>query len=175
MKLLPLFSLACLSVCPAFATEDGFPKIPHVPQKPYLEEASNYLSMCPPSENRKECLDMQEEFEQEYVNAYAGDYLAQTNVAYLLWKAPHGGFIRNVAQACAWRLVISTSASPYISDIDASKTKAICSEVDQANLQAVVSRGKAIRSVISSHRVKPIPVPMINYDPKKDKDETSAF
>lgn len=152
----------------------GFPVIPPGPSKKYMEEAEQFLSSCGLSGGDKEdCIRDQARFEQEYVNAYAGDYLAQSNVAYQLWKAPAGFLGSNTRQACAWRLIVLTSGSPYLTDLDMARSKDVCGNLDPKD-PAVLSRGQAIRDVIQSHRVKPVAVPAIDYDPRRDKDETNA-
>lgn len=158
----------------ATADKYGFPIIPQGNARKYMKEAAEFLTFCSVSdEDRQTCINEQARFEQEYVNAYAGDYLAQSNVAYQLWKAPPGFMPNNKRQACAWRLVIMTSGSPYLSDLDMETSKNICDGIDPKD-PGVISRARTIQDIVKSHKVKPIPVPAIEYDPQHDKDETNG-
>ncbi|WP_278368121.1 hypothetical protein [Acetobacter orientalis] len=152
----------------------GFPVIPSGPSKKYMEEAQEFLGSCPLSKDENDdCVNNQARFEQEYVNAYSGDYLAQSNIAYELWASPSGILRKNIRQACAWRLIVITSGSPYLSDIDIERSKETCGDID-ARDPTVLARAQAIRAVIRSKKVKPVAVPAIDYDPRRDKDETNA-
>lgn len=152
----------------------GFPVIPTGPAKKYMEDAEEYLSSCfgSPSEKRN-CQNHQARFEQEYVNALAGDYLAQSNVAFNLWRAGPGILPDNKIQACAWRLVIMTSGSKYLSDRDMEVSRMICDGIDK-NDPTVIGRAMKIRNIINTHKIKPVAVPEIDYDPHRDKNETSS-
>lgn len=158
----------------AKADNYGFPIIPQGNARKYIKEASEFLTLCSvPDKDRQACINEQARFEQEYVNAYSGDYLAQSNIAYMLWKAPSGFMPGNKRQACSWRLVIMTSGSPYLNDLDMEKSKEICDGIDPKD-PGVISRARAIQDIVKSHKVKPIPVPAIEYDPLHDKDETNG-
>lgn len=141
----------------------------------YAKEAETFLTACMADENEiKNCEDEQEEFEQEYINAYSGDYLAQLNVGYYLYKPIYAGVFPNNIQACAWRLVALTSGSPYIRDADTDSTKYICGVLPKVDTQIVAARVAEIKAVVRAHKVRPVPVPAIGYDPKRDRDETTA-
>ncbi|EHH69527.1 hypothetical protein GMO_08340 [Gluconobacter morbifer G707] len=66
------------------------------------------------------------------------------------------------------------SGSPYLSDLDRDITKNRCETVGGTRDQAAVTRANEIEKVVRSHRVHPIAVPQISYDPKRDKDEQTA-
>lgn len=139
-------------------------------------EAVEYLSSCLDrgDYSLKDCMEFQDQFVREYINAYSGDYLAASNVS-TMFSEPLAGAVRvNNTQSCAWRLVLMRSGSPYLSDLDRDITKNRCEAVGGTKDQIVVARANEIEKVVRSHRIHPIAVPQISYDPKRDKDEQTA-
>lgn len=155
--------------------KDHFPLIPKGPDKSFMEEAQEYLKACFKSgDELRDCFDEQARFEQEYTNAYAGDFLAQSNIATDMSQHVSDGIQQNLIQACAWRLVIMSSGSNYLSDLDGDTTIMICRRTGKISDAGIVARAHAIQKVIASHRAKLVRVPAIDFDPKRDKDEENA-
>jgi len=162
---------------PAWHTpvKNHFPVIPPGPNKKFMEEAQEYLTACLTSgDELQDCYDDQARFEQEYVNAYAGDFLAQSNIATDMSQHISDGIRQNFIQACAWRLVIMASGSEYLRDTDANTTIMICRETGKVSDAGIIARAHAIKKTIASHHAKLVPVPEIDFDPRRDKDEENA-
>lgn len=165
-------SAASLKKASSFRLPDTTSILP----KNLADEAIEYLSPClnTGSYTVKDCMEFQDEFVREYINAYSGDYLAISNVS-TMFSQPLAGAVRvNDVQGCAWRLVLMRSGSPYLSNLDKDVTKEVCAAAGGLRDQAAVSRANEITVTVRSHRIHPVAVPQIHYDPKRDRDEQTA-
>ncbi|BCK75994.1 hypothetical protein AA0242T_2268 [Acetobacter aceti NRIC 0242] len=118
----------------------------------------------------------QDKFVRQYVNALAGDYRAQQDVAFSfsLTDGYGGPVVTNPIQACAWAKVISASGSPYVTAADQSSMVIKCSDLRPMDLEAAAARLNAIRTLIKDAHVKRVAVPEMEYNPESGKDETEA-
>lgn len=160
------------------AEENKFhlPDTAQILPKNLSNEAVDYLSPCFDTGNYsdKDCMDFQDQFVREYINAHSGDYLAISNVS-TMFSEPLAGAVRvNNIQSCAWRLVLMRSGSPYLSDLDKDITKNRCEAVGGVRDETAVARANEILKIVRSHRIHPIAVPQVHYDPKRDRDEQTA-
>ncbi|WP_156474399.1 hypothetical protein [Gluconobacter albidus] len=140
----------------------------------------SYLGRCYKWSNINGCMEAQDKFVRQYVNALAGDYEAQGDVASAFMDGendddPNGGpVIPNKLQACAWRQVIAASGSAYLTPHDQSSMVSDCDGLRSMDIEAAKGRAHAIAYVITNAHVRRVRVPELEYDPKSGKDETQA-
>lgn len=157
-----------------------WPQVEAGPSTIYASQAMPYLGRCYKWTNIKGCMEAQDKFIRQYVNALAGDYEAQHDVASAFTDGQNdddlkgGPVIPNKLQACAWRQVIAASGSPYLTSNDQSAMVSDCDDLRPMDVQAAKGRAHAIVHVITTAHVHPVAVPEIEYDPKSGKDETQA-
>lgn len=147
---------------------------PSTENKQIYEEAKEYLISCWNDDKNKECIDNHDRFIREYINAYSGDWLAQSNVGAMLRTGSDYSLTQNNTQACAWKIVSMRSGSPYIRDVDTFSLNDTCDLAGGVHNTTSQARARQIEAYIRSHKIKPIPVPQIDYDPTRDKDEQNA-
>ncbi|GBQ52867.1 hypothetical protein AA0498_1820 [Acidomonas methanolica] len=147
----------------------------------YAEEAKAFLGRCYTWGGMKGCMQHQDRFVRQYVNALAGDYKAQNDILFDFIAGRHdpdggrgGAVVSNMLQACAWSAVIAASGSPYVTQNDLSTMVLYCSYLRPIDLAAAKERARVIATIIASRRVHPIAVPQIEYDPRSGLDEQSA-
>lgn len=140
-----------------------------------LKDAQFRLTECR-SDNKSEktCKFEQSEFIKEYQNAYSGDYLAQLNVGYMLLRGGSGSVQKNQLEACAWHTIAMRSKSPYIRPVEREQARITCTDPSPQYGQALERLVTEINHAIHAHGVHRVPVPEIDYDPKRDRDETNA-
>lgn len=140
-----------------------------------LKDAQFRLTECGNnSKNAKTCKFEQSEFIKEYQNAYSGDYLAQINVGYMLLHGGSGSVQTNQLEACAWHTIAMRSKSPYIRPVERDQARITCTDPLPQYGLALERLITEINHAIHAHGVRRVPVPEIDYDPKRDRDETNA-
>lgn len=142
----------------------------------YISEAMSYLGNCTEWTGDTSCMNAQDKFARQYVNALAGDYMAQKDVIfYFMLPDDDGGPVKtNHIQGCAWAQVVSDSGSPYVTENDQSMMILDCDGLRPADLTAAHTRARAISQIIKTAHVHRVPVPEIEYDPRSGKNETEA-
>ncbi|WP_291362683.1 hypothetical protein [Acetobacter sp. UBA5411] len=118
----------------------------------------------------------QDKFVRQYLNALAGDYRAQQNVAFSfsLTDGYGGPVVTNLVHVCAWAKVISASGCPYMTVNDQSSMVIKCSDLRPMDQQSETARAIAIQTQIKNAHVKRVAVPEIEYSPESGKDETEV-
>jgi hypothetical protein len=152
------------------------PRIDGRQSQKYVDQAMSYLGQCTGWKSKQGCMEEQDKFIRQYVNALAGDYKAQKQIIFdfMLPDEEEGPIITNKIQACAWSQVLSSGGSPYLTKQDLSMMKIDCSDLRDMDLEASRIRAHAITQVIATGHVHRLPVPEIEYDPASGKDETAA-
>ena len=157
------------------------PKVNAAKAQKFASEAETYLGSCTTWHPTKGCMEHQDKFVRQYINALAGDYEAQKDVVFDFLAGqndPDGGrggaVTANQIQACAWQQVIAASGSPYLTKNDQSMMVLDCDGLRPMDIETAKGRAHAIARIISSGRVRPIAVPQIEYDPRSGKDEQSS-
>lgn len=142
----------------------------------YVSEAMFYLGNCTAWTGDTSCMNAQDKFVRQYVNALAGDYMAQKDVIFdFMLPDDDGGPVKtNHIQGCAWAQVVSDSGSPYVTENDQSMMILDCDGLRPADLAAAHTRAHAISQIIMTAHVHRLPVPEIEYDPRSGKNETEA-
>lgn len=82
-------------------------------------------------------------FAGTYRRAYAGDYNAQRNVAFLL-RGSSPGVVANHVDSCAWRLVIIAQRHPQIDASDTANVRFDCGRLDMRQRAAAQERALAL-------------------------------
>ncbi|MCW4589379.1 hypothetical protein NO263_02085 [Gluconacetobacter entanii] len=140
-----------------------------------VQEAKFRLTDCEKdSSDIKSCKFEQSEFVEEYQNAYAGDYLAQQNVGYMLLRGGDGAVRKNPFEACAWHTLAIRSKSPYIRSVERDQARISCTEPVSQYGKALEGQISEMTQAIRAHGVHRVAVPEIDYDPKRDRDETNS-
>ena len=176
------YTALCFLIAPLTASATSYhrPQIESNTPKIYISQAMSYLGQCNKWSNINSCMETQDKFIRQYVNALSGDYQAQHDVAFAFTDGqsdddPTGGpVIPNRLQACAWRQVISASGSPYLISNDQSVMISNCDGLRPMDIQAAKGRAHAIAHIIDTAHIRPVAVPELEYDPKGGQDETQA-
>ena len=118
-------------------------------------EAEEYLLPCPidaggNAYGTKICEGDQKQFLREYPKAYEGDYESERNVGNCLQSGCSGALRKNPIQACAWRMVLMTSGSPKVNDLDAADLKIACGRLAEAERQDAAQRAAVITAEIQA-------------------------
>ncbi|QHI96043.1 hypothetical protein GT348_07170 [Aristophania vespae] len=72
-----------------------------------IKEAKTYEFYCGDTHTKSECAEAQENFIQDYQNAYAGDYASVTRVADTLWEyRDRSDIVPAMIEACSWQYVV---------------------------------------------------------------------
>ncbi|EFH11599.1 hypothetical protein HMPREF0731_2158 [Pseudoroseomonas cervicalis ATCC 49957] len=115
------------------------------------EEDKAYLLLCAdpsPAENRF-CEYNQKNFLSAYMQARAGIYQGQRNVAYMLGTRTPGVSL-NPIQSCAWRMVIISAGHPQVDSSDTGNLNFACGRLNETEAGAARRRAAAISREIAS-------------------------
>lgn len=155
-----IMTVAALLSTPVAAQTDITPQV--------RAEAQGYLQICMPGPEDVEaaCHRARDEFVADYLRAFAGELAGQRNVGFVLAGGPRllvpGGPSRpfpvaqNNVQACAWRMVVSSSGRAGVTDADAAHQRAVCGRLDAPGIAAAQARARQIGGQINAN---PVPNP----------------
>ncbi|UMM63814.1 hypothetical protein [Aristophania vespae] len=154
--------------------------------KPFTNEdaaswAKNYNFFCG-KHDKAECESDKKTFIKEIQNAYAGDFQAQTNVAYDIHDYRKRDDVPSQIESCAWQTIVVLSNSKYKDDsMERGSLEERCKRVPgtQAEtlydaLPTVRERVAEIKGIIDAHTVHPIDIEEYHFVVKRDHDEKHA-
>ncbi|QHI96042.1 hypothetical protein GT348_07165 [Aristophania vespae] len=151
--------------------------------KDAIHEVKSYGFYCSAAHNKSDCDVAQKLLIKEYQNAYAGDYLAQRNVAYILWDYQRWDNASMLTEACAWQTIVMQTQSKYKRSTDGAYQQFICTSPFDDYFQSpsisvskpsVNKRVAEIKNIIKVHSVSPIDIDEINFNVKRDHDQAHA-
>ncbi|UMM63809.1 hypothetical protein [Aristophania vespae] len=153
--------------------------------KPFTNEdaiswAKNYNFVCG-KHSKAECENDRGLFLKEYQNAYAGDFTAQGNVAFNIWRYRDRNDVSSQIEACAWQTIVVMSNSKYKDGTEHDNLEMMCKAVDgpQASLAydavpTVRERVAEIKKIIDAHTVHPVDIEGLDFVVKRDHNEHHA-
>jgi hypothetical protein len=94
----------------------------------------------------------------EWPRAWAGVYVAQRNVSYLL-SQPKAGVPQNPIQGCAWRMVILASGHPEVGESDTMSYDASCRKLSELEFQSAKASAENVFKTIKGGKMPDFKAP----------------
>ncbi|QHI96046.1 hypothetical protein GT348_07185 [Aristophania vespae] len=119
---------------------------------------------------------------KEYQNAFAGDYLAQRDVAAIIWEYYDKKDDVALEEACAWQTLVTQTKSKYKRSTDRLYLNLMCKPFfgvynasDVPKIEPTVKKlVKAMKEIIGYHITHLVDIDEINFNVERDHDQAHA-